>query len=77
MKRHLGVRMRHQPHQTQACSNLLEEYLGSVMGVHRGCEQQLRLRRVHNVLLYCTVLIELRNRKLPRGNFFFQSVSES
>jgi hypothetical protein len=54
-KRHLGVGMSHQPHQTLACSDLLAECLGLVMRgvgeVHRGhSEQNLRLGCVYAVL---------------------------
>ena len=65
MKRH------HQTNQALTCSGLLIEYLGLVLrgvgGVHQVCEQKLRLRCV---ILYCVVLIELRNRKLPCGFYF-------
>jgi hypothetical protein len=80
VKRHLGVRMSHQPLQTLECSDLLGECSGLAMrgvgGVHQErSEQKLRLRCVYTVLC-CVVLIELRNRKLPGGIFFnFQSDS--
>jgi hypothetical protein len=55
MKRHLGVGMSHQLHQTLACSDLLAECSGLAMrgvgGVHRErSEQKPRLRCVYTVL---------------------------
>ena len=75
MKRHQGVGMSHQLHQMLACSDLLAEYSGLAMrgvgGVHRErSEQKLRLRYCMSILC-CVVLIELRNRKLPGGIFWF------
>ena len=56
MKRHLGVGMSQQPHQTQACSDSLAEYSGlalqGVGGVHREREQKAKIA----VCLYCVVL---------------------